>query len=441
MSETPAGPGWWQASDGRWYPPEAHPAAAPPPPPPPPPPPAPGTPPGGYAGPPSGPPFTGPPAPLPKKRGLLIAVVVILLAAMLGAAGALVIVLNSDGDDEPTGDPVTLEPVDSPGASPFVTGSAVGTTVLSSAAVDAAGTISADLEVDEETGGRIAAGSEPGLYGGTMDEQACDPFQLADFLEAEPAKAAAWASVLGIESADIRPYVESLTPVLLTADTWVTNHGFEDGAATAFQSVLQAGSAVLIDEHGVPKVRCFCGNPLTQPETEDYSLRATEGEEWDDYEPGDVRQVRGSDEALESLTLIDAESGEKFDRGLGPGQTGVVQATLRWTGTADMDLHVLDASGEEIYFGARTSTSGGQLDLDKIPGCGGTDTGPHTENIFWESDAPPGDYTVWVLDYTSCDVPTDYSLQVVVGGSTVVSEKGTLSSSATEGPRFPFEVY
>lgn len=33
MSEAPQGPGWWQASDGRWYPPHTHPAYQPPPPP------------------------------------------------------------------------------------------------------------------------------------------------------------------------------------------------------------------------------------------------------------------------------------------------------------------------------------------------------------------------------------------------------------------------
>ncbi len=382
------------------------------------------------------------PPPPRRKRGVLVVFLVLLVAAMLGAAGAFVIVLAGD-DDEPevTGDPVTLESVSSPGASPFVTGSAVGTTPLSSAAVDAANAISADLEVDRDTGGRVAAGTEPGLYGGTMDEQACDPFELADFLESAPEKAAAWAEVLGIAAADIRSYIENLTPVLLTADTWVTNHGFESGAATAFQSVLQAGTAVLIDEHGVPRVRCFCGNPLTQPETEDYTLQATEGEKWDDYEPAAVRQVKGGDETLETVTLIDAESGEKFDRGLGPGQTGAVQATLRWTGTADMDLHVIDPSGEEIYFGAHPSASGGDLDLDTVPGCDTANTGPHTENIFWEDDAPPGEYTVFVNDFGSCDEVTDYSLQVVVGGSGVISEEGTISTSLTEGTRYTFEVF
>ena len=31
MSEQSQGPGWWQASDGRWYPPESRPGPAPPP--------------------------------------------------------------------------------------------------------------------------------------------------------------------------------------------------------------------------------------------------------------------------------------------------------------------------------------------------------------------------------------------------------------------------
>lgn len=33
MSDTPAGPGWWEASDGKWYAPELHPDHRPPPPP------------------------------------------------------------------------------------------------------------------------------------------------------------------------------------------------------------------------------------------------------------------------------------------------------------------------------------------------------------------------------------------------------------------------
>ena len=51
----------------------------------------------------------------------------------------------------------------------------------------------------------------------------------------------------------------------LRFDTRVTNHGFNDGEATPFQSLLEAGTAVLVDNTGVPRVKCNCGNPLAEP--------------------------------------------------------------------------------------------------------------------------------------------------------------------------------
>ena len=45
----------------------------------------------------------------------------------------------------------------------------------------------------------------------------------------------------------------------------MTNHSFVDGRAVAFQSILQAGTAVLVDKDGVPVARCRCGNPLLEP--------------------------------------------------------------------------------------------------------------------------------------------------------------------------------
>ena len=30
-------------------------------------------------------------------------------------------------------------------------------------------------------------------------------------------------------------------------------------------SLGQAGTAVLVDNHGIPRVKCGCGNPLTEP--------------------------------------------------------------------------------------------------------------------------------------------------------------------------------
>ena len=72
------------------------------------------------------------------------------------------------------------------------------------------------------------------------------------FLKENADKAKAWADTVGVGVSDIGSYVSSLTSVLLRADTRVTNHGFDNGKATAVQSVLEAGTAVLVDHFGVP---------------------------------------------------------------------------------------------------------------------------------------------------------------------------------------------
>jgi hypothetical protein len=107
-------------------------------------------------------------------------------------------------------------------------------------------------------------GDTPGLYGGTQRKTSCDAARLVAFLETHPDKGAAWAGVLGMSLDQVRAFVTQLTPVILRADTRVTNPGFVGDHATTFYSILQAGTAVLVDKHGVPAVRCFCGNPLTQ---------------------------------------------------------------------------------------------------------------------------------------------------------------------------------
>ena len=101
----------------------------------------------------------------------------------------------------------------------------------------------------------------------------------------------------------IRDYVGQLTPVLLRADTRVTNHGFANGKATTLQSVLQAGTAVLIDKFGAPRVRCECGNPLLEPRRP--STRHYIGQRWDWFNQLNVIVVEdhGDDQHLHSLRL------------------------------------------------------------------------------------------------------------------------------------------
>ena len=107
-------------------------------------------------------------------------------------------------------------------------------------------------------------GSEEGLYGGTLNACAVDREKLVGFLTTNPTRHE-HGPACSVVTDEIPAYVRNLTPTVLLYDTRVTNHGFANGRATAFQSVLQAGTAVLVDGRGNPVVRCRCGNPLTEP--------------------------------------------------------------------------------------------------------------------------------------------------------------------------------
>lgn len=111
-------------------------------------------------------------------------------------------------------------------------------------------------------------GGTPGLYGGSMNIGVCNPQGIIDFLAQNPAKAMAWVNALNADPTvslsrgaaltvdNIAQYIGSLTSVVLTFDTRVTNHGFKNGVANPIQSVLQKGTAVLVDQNGVPRVKC-----------------------------------------------------------------------------------------------------------------------------------------------------------------------------------------
>lgn len=109
------------------------------------------------------------------------------------------------------------------------------------------------------------SGDTAGLFAQNPAQPSCDGAALVSALQTDPARSGAWAGVLGITPDLIPGFVNSLTPVVLRADTAVIDHGFTDGTFTSTPAVLPAGSAVFINSYGEPTVRCYSGNPLTRP--------------------------------------------------------------------------------------------------------------------------------------------------------------------------------
>jgi hypothetical protein len=112
--------------------------------------------------------------------------------------------------------------------------------------------------------------------------------------------------------------------------------------------------------------------------------------------------------------------------------TGDVQVTLRWASSADIDLHVTEPGGTEIYYGDRGPTStGGQLDVDSNVGC---DQEASVENIFWPTgQAPSGQYTVEVNGYQVDGCGSgDYTVTAKVRGEQVLLETGSVGEDETD---------
>lgn len=79
--------------------------------------------------------------------------------------------------------------------------------------------------------------------------------------------------------------------------------------------------------------------------------------------------------------------------------TGDVQVLLEWNTKDDLDLHVIDPAGEEIYFANNKSRSGGELDIDANAGPMNMMRHPK-ENVYWQrGSAPEGLYQVRVHLY------------------------------------------
>ncbi|MEU2659491.1 DUF6777 domain-containing protein [Streptomyces sp. NPDC007325] len=232
------------------------------------------------------------------------------LTAVVVAVAALVVVLVSRSDDK--GDTagsgsgeVFLQNTSAAGPDPF-TASTARTDSASGAASLPPRTGTA------ETATPRVSGSTPGLYGGTRATASCDVERQVRYLSAEPAKNAAFAKVLGLEPNAVPAYLRSLTPLQLRVDTRVTNHGYKDGAATSYQAVLQAGTAVLVDGRGVPRVRCACGNPLTEPVAQQEPR--TTGTPWPNYQASQVVVVAPSVTVVNVFVVYDPEDDAWFAR-------------------------------------------------------------------------------------------------------------------------------
>lgn len=113
-------------------------------------------------------------------------------------------------------------------------------------------------------------------------------------------------------------------------------------------------------------------------------------------------------------------------------QAGPLTFRLSWTTASDLDLRVIEPSGNELSWENPSSATGGSLDRDLV--CA-----PGVETIGWPGTAPRGTYTFFVNFSDACGAATTVGFTITVsqGNSVVATRTGTLGQG-TQSQRFTF---
>ncbi|MFD8981017.1 DUF6777 domain-containing protein [Streptomyces sp. NPDC059564] len=232
-------------------------------------------------------------------------------AALLAVVGLLAAGCGGAGPEQTKGaaaesQELALQPVGAPGPDPFTPSSATAESAP----------VQPPLPNASGRGIRTVGAATPGLYGGTNRLGSCDIERQVTFLTSDDGKARAFAHATGVEQEKIPEFLRGLTPVVLRADTRITNHAFREGGAAGYQAVLQAGTAVLVDDHGMPRVRCSCGNPLAAPLGAKGSP-VLKGDQWNGYQPNQVIVIEPTAQAIKRLVIVNIADNTWIERKAG----------------------------------------------------------------------------------------------------------------------------
>ena len=207
--------------------------------------------------------------------------------------------------------------------------------------------------------------------------------------------------------------------------------GVGGGAGAVFGNQM-SGPASLEEEQAIefgamgnPDRRRNPGNDRKAAEAGEVVSRAGEGEMSLPENSGSSSPME-MDENMGSLTLADLPRmtnivmlSDSFEARLAAAgaRSGDIRISLMWNNVNDLDLHVFDPRGDQIFYLNRKVRSGGELDIDR--NAQRPLTQKPVENVYWpEKGAPAGRYRVFVHHYRSNGAPdpTRFVVRVLVRG-------------------------
>jgi len=121
-----------------------------------------------------------------------------------------------------------------------------------------------------------------------------------------------------------------------------------------------------------------------------------------------------------------------------PPLVGDLVVTLQWDNDANLDLHVVQPDGFEVYWGQQSSQmemdggSYGYIDFDSNANC--FIDGRDRSNAIWAQEPPPGKYTVRVDAASLCGLPvSNWNVQAIYHGKQIAQASGVATDASTRG--------
>lgn len=233
-------------------------------------------------------------------------------AAAAVCVGLLATGCGGGGDREAASGELLLQALAAPGPEPFTASTARSSASFTPPPV----TPAPKSPSGNGTSLRTVSGATPGLYAGAQETPGCDVEAQVRLLGEDKARTRAFADGAGVEEGDVASFLRGLTAVQLRADTRVTGHGYSGGRASAHQGVLQAGTAVLVDQYGSPRVRCAAGSPLRQPIALTSAV-VPKGKPWSGYRADRVIVVKPATQVVNNLLIVNLADGSWIERPTG----------------------------------------------------------------------------------------------------------------------------
>lgn len=120
-----------------------------------------------------------------------------------------------------------------------------------------------------------------------------------------------------------------------------------------------------------------------------------------------------------SYTGAIADSIKERVKAAGGNVVGELRTSLSWYNYDDLDIHVMEPGGREIFYGNKVSPSGGKLDVDM--NAGGRNSRTPVENIIWPSKEKmkEGTYRLLVHNFSKREtIDQGFEVQIECNGET-----------------------